>query len=62
MTEDIYNLLLPLKGKWETYKEHHYSEFTNIDYEIVKDAYAKMQYFIYTLTNLLTMLKGLSTH
>jgi hypothetical protein len=42
MTEEIYNILLPLKDKWETYKEHHYSEFTNIDYEIVKDAYAKL--------------------
>ena len=42
MTEEIYNSLLPLKEKWETYKEHHFSPFTNLDYEIVKEAYAKL--------------------
>ena len=42
MNEEIHNNLLPLKEKWETYKEHHYSPFTNMDYEIVKEAYAKL--------------------
>lgn len=42
MNEELYNKLLPLKEKWETYKEHHFSPFTNLDYEIVREVYSKL--------------------
>jgi len=41
MNQTIYETLLPLKSKWENYKNHHFSEFTNQDFEIVREAYAK---------------------
>jgi hypothetical protein len=42
MNQEIYDLLLPLKPKWEVYKTEHHSTFTNIDFHIVQEAWAKM--------------------
>ena len=42
MNQEIYNLLLPLKHKWEVYKTEHHSIFTNIDFKLVQEAWSKM--------------------
>jgi hypothetical protein len=42
MNQEIYDLLLPLKSKWEVYKSEHHSIFTNIDFKIVQEAWSKM--------------------
>lgn len=42
MNQTIYELLLPLKHKWEVYKTEHHSIFTNQDYAIVQQAWSLM--------------------
>lgn len=42
MNQIIYELLLPLKPKWETFKNEHHSTFTNQDYTIVQEAWSLM--------------------
>lgn len=42
MNKEIYELLLPLKSKWEVYKTEHHSIFTNQDYAIVQQAWSLM--------------------
>ena len=42
MNEELYQKVLPLKNKWEIFKHHHYSEFTNLDFDIVKEVYTKL--------------------
>lgn len=42
MNQTIYELLLPLKHKWEVYKTEHHSTFTNQEYAIVQQAWSLM--------------------
>lgn len=42
MNQEIYELLFPLKQKWEVYKNEHHSIFTNQDYSIVQQAWSLM--------------------
>lgn len=42
MNQQIYELLFPLKHKWEVYKNEHHSTFTNQEYAIVQQAWSLM--------------------
>jgi hypothetical protein len=42
MNQQIYELLLPLKPKWEIFKNERHSLFTNQEYAIVQEAWSMM--------------------
>lgn len=42
MNQAIFDTLIPLYPMWRTYVEEHFSPFTNQQYEVIREAYAKM--------------------
>jgi hypothetical protein len=55
--------LLP---KWEVYKKDHYSQFTNLEYEVLKEYHAKAFGFAARNTNcagcIMELIKKVFTH